>query len=307
MPFIAANIDVRGGYTIEGRPAASDTELPVTSLVVATSEYFEALRIPVRGGRLFSPADRDSAPLVAVVNDLLAERAWPREDAVGRSITVNMQGRWRTMQVIGVVGRVRHDGLDADARPEVFLPYAQFPFGSMTFVVQTSADPAAVISALKARIWNVDPTLPVYDAATLDSLVSQSLAPRRFVMQIVTSLSGLAFLLAAIGIYGMLSFSIAQRTGEIGLRLAMGASTSTIMRMVIREGMTLAAAGVAIGLVAALAMRRGISALLYGVSPADPLTLAGTTALLLVVALMACYLPARRATAVDPLAALRAQ
>jgi len=164
-----------------------------------------------------------------------------------------------------------------------------------------------VISPLKERIWDVDPTMVVYDAATLDSLIAQSLAPRRFVIQIVASLSGLAFLLAAIGIYGMLSFSTAQRTGEIGLRLAMGASTDNIMTMVLREGMTLAAAGVTIGLAAALALRQGISSLLYGVSPADPLTIVGTTALLLAVALVACYMPARRATAIDPLTALRSQ
>lgn len=179
------------------------------------------------------------------------------------------------------------------------------PFEDVRLVLGRNANSA--VPPLKARIWEVDPTMVVHDSATLDSLVSQSLAPRRFVMQIVAGLSGLAFLLAAIGIYGMLSFSTAQRTGEIGLRLAMGASKVSIMKMVIREGMVLAAAGITIGLAAALAMRQGIAALLYGVSPADPLTLAGTTALLLVVALVAGYMPARRATAVDPLAALRAQ
>lgn len=179
------------------------------------------------------------------------------------------------------------------------------PFEDVRLVLGRNANSA--VPPLKARIWEVDPTMVVHDSATLDSLVSQSLAPRRFVMQIVAGLSGLAFLLAAIGIYGMLSFSTAQRTGEIGLRLAMGASKVSIMKMVIREGMVLAAAGVTIGLAAALAMRQGIAALLYGVSPADPLNLAGTTALLLVVALVAGYMPARRATAVDPLAALRAQ
>ena len=187
------------------------------------------------------------------------------------------------------------------------MPFAQVPFPSLTFVAQTSGDPAAVISPLKERIWDVDRTMVVYDAATLDSLVAQTLAPRRFVMRIVASLSGLAFLLAAIGIYGMLSFSTAQRTGEIGLRLAMGASKPSIMKMVMREGMMLAAAGVTIGLAAALAMQKGIVALLYGVSPTDPLTLVGTTALLFAIALVACYLPAHRATRVDPLAALRAQ
>ena len=173
----------------------------------------------------------------------------------------------------------------------------------MTFVVQTSVDPARSFRRSSEDLGR-RPDDGGARSATLDSLVAQSLAP---VMQIVGGLSGLAFLLAAIGIYGMLSFSTAQRTGEIGLRLAMGAGTDRIMRMVIGEGMMLAAAGVTIGLAAALAMRRGIAALLYGVSPADPLTSAGTAALLLAVALLACYMPARRATKVDPLTALRAQ
>ena len=307
MPFIRADIDIRGGYRIEGRPAPSDVELPATSLTIATSEFFQAMQIPLRRGRLFSETDRETAPQVAVINDLLAEREWPGRNPIGERITANWQGRWRTMEIVGVVGRVRHTGLDVDARPEVFMPLAQIQYGSMTFVVQTSSNPAATIPALKARIWELDPTLPLYQTATLDALVSQSHAPRRFVMQIVGSLSGLAFALAAIGIYGMLSFSTAQRTREIGVRLAMGGSRISIMRMVIREGMLLVAIGVAIGAAASLVLSRGIAALLYGVSPTDPVTLAGTTALLLVVALLACYVPARRATMVDPLAALRAQ
>jgi predicted permease len=307
MPFLRSDIDVQRGFRVAGRPSPPDDQLPMVSLTVATREYFEALRVPLRSGRLFSETDREQAPPVAIINDLMAEQVWPGENPVGKRITVTWERQPRPMEVVGVVGRVRHNGLETEARPEVFMPFAQVPFGSMTFVAQTFGDPAAVISPLKERIWDVDPTLVVYDAATLDSLVAQSLAPRRFVMQIVASLSGLAFLLAAIGIYGMLSFSTAQRTGEIGLRLAMGASKVSIMNMVIREGMLLTAIGVAIGLAAALAMRRGISALLYGVSPADPLTLAGTAAVLLAVALLACYMPARRATTVDPLAALRAQ
>jgi putative ABC transport system permease protein len=307
MPFMRSDIDIRGGYSVEGRPVPAAGPPPITSLTVATPEYFEALRVPLRRGRFFSDRDHENAPPVAIINDLMAQRVWPRENPIGQRIMVTWERQKQPMEIVGVVGGFRHNGLESEARPEMFMPLAQVPFGSMTFVVQTSAEPAAVVSPLKRRIWDVDPTLVVYDAATLDELVSQSLAPRRFVMQIVSSLSSLAFLLAAIGIYGMLSFSTAQRTGEIGLRLAMGASTNTIMRMVIREGMMLAAAGVAIGLAAALAMRQGIVALLYGVSPADPLTLVGTTALLLVVALVACYLPARRATSVDPLAALRAQ
>jgi predicted permease len=307
MPFIRADIDVRRGFRVAGRPAPPDDQLPITSIAVATGEYFEALRIPLRNGRLFSDSDSEHAPPVAIINDLMAERVWPGENPIGQRITVTWERQKRPMEIVGVVGRLRHNGLESEARPEVFVPFAQVPFGSMTFVVQTSSEPAALISSLKARIWEADPTMVVHDAATLDSLVAQSLAPRRFVMQIVGSLSGLAFLLAAIGIYGMLSFSTGQRTGEIGLRLAMGAGADRIMRMVIGEGMMLAGIGVTIGFVAALAMRRGIAALLYGVSPADPLTLAGTAALLLAVALIACYMPARRATKIDPLTALRAQ
>jgi len=307
MPFLRGDIDVRRGFRVVGRPSPPDDELPPVSLTIATPEYFEALRVPLRSGRLFSDADRQNAPQVAIINDLMAERVWPGENPVGQRITVNWDRQRQAMEIVGVVGRVRHQGLDSDARPEVFMPFTQVPFPSLTFVVQTSADPAAVIAPLKMRIWDIDPTLVVYDSATLDSLVTQSLAPRRFVMQIVASLSGLAFVLAAIGLYGMLSFSTSQRAGEIGVRLAMGASKDSIMKMVIREGMILVGAGVMIGLAGALAMRQGISALLYGVSPTDPLTLAGTTALLLAVALIACYMPARRATTVDPLAALRAQ
>lgn len=200
---------------------------------------------------------------------------------------------------------MRHDGLDVDPRPEVFMPFSQLPFGSMTFVVRSTGDPSALIPALKARIWTVDPTLPFYDIATVDALVSRSLAPRRTMMQLLGALAGLAFLLAAAGVFGVLSFSIARRTREFGIRIAMGAAAGDIVRLVLGEGMTLVGAGVVCGLAGALAATRVLGALLYRVSPTDPLTLILTSALLLVVAMFACYVPARRATRVDPLVALR--
>jgi putative ABC transport system permease protein len=305
MPFMPSDIDVRGQFRVEGNTARDD-ELPAASLTVATPDYFAALDIPLQRGRMFSAGDDGDAAPVAIVNDLLAEHAWPGEDPIGRRISARWQGQWRMMEVVGVVGRVRHNGLESEPRPELFMPHAQLPFGSMTFVVETAIDPATVLPALKAHVWALDATLPLWDTATLDSLVADSLGPRRFVAQIVALVSGLAFVLSAIGIYGMLSFSTVQRTREIGLRVAMGASANTIMKMVIREGMTLVVIGVVIGLATALALSRTLSALLYGVSPTDPATIAVTTALLLVVALLACYVPARRATAIDPLAALRA-
>jgi putative ABC transport system permease protein len=305
MPFLPSDIDIRRPFRVEGRAAPPDNELPVTSLTIATSEYFESLRIPLTRGRLFSDSDRAAAPPVVIVNDLLAERSWPGEDAVGKRISTNWQNQWRTMEVVGVVGRVRHNGLESDPRIEMFMPFSQTPFGSMTFVVETSGDDAALLPLLKTQVWESDPTLPIWDASTLDSLVAQTLAPRRFILQIVGGLSALAFALSAIGIYGMLSFSTTQRTREIGLRLAMGASDGSIMKMVLREGMLTAATGATIGLVASLVLSRGMAALLYGISPTDPTTLAATTALLLAVAFAACYLPARRATRIDPLTALR--
>jgi putative ABC transport system permease protein len=307
MPFMPSDIDVRGQFRVEGGEAQSDEELPTTSLTIATSDYFEALDIQVQAGRLFSAADHGEAPPVAIINDLTAERVWPGQDPIGRRISARWQGQWRTMEIIGIVGRVRHNGLESDPRPELFMPHAQLPFGSMTFVVETSIEPSAVLPALKERIFALDSTLPIWDTATLDSLVAESLAPRRFVMQIVGIVSGLAFVLSAIGIYGMLSFSTVQRTREIGLRVAMGANTGSIMRMVIGEGMKLVVAGAVVGLATALVLSQVISALLYGISPTDPTTLGVTTAALLVVALVACYVPARRATMIDPVAALRAE
>jgi predicted permease len=306
MPFMAADIDVRGQYRVEGNVAQRDDELPAASLTVATSEFFAALDIPLQSGRLFAAADHGEAAPVAIVNDLLAQRAWPGETPVGRRITARWQGQWRAMEVVGVVGRVRHNGLESEPRPELFIPHAQLPFGSMTFVVETSIEPATVLPALKADIWALDSTLPLWDTATLDSLVTGSLSERRAVAQIVVLVSALAFALSAIGVYGMLSFSTVQRTREIGLRVAMGASAGSIMRMVIREGMSLVIVGAVIGLAAALTLGRAISALLYGVPPTDPVTIVVTTALLLGVALVACCVPAHRATRIDPLAALRA-
>jgi putative ABC transport system permease protein len=306
-PFLPSQIDIQGGYRVEGRPAPPDSELPVTTLTVATSDFFHALRIPLRRGRLFADTDRAGAPLVALVNEVIAERAWPGEDPVGQRITANWQGRWRTMQVVGVVGRVRHRRLEDTTRPELFIPAQQLPYGSMTFIVQTARDPAPLMPALKARIWEGNPTQAIYEATTLDSLVATSLAPRRFVMTVASALSGLAFALAALGIYGMLSFSTAQRTREIGVRMAMGGGTGDILRMVLGDGMRLVAAGIALGLLTALLLSRGIATLLFGVSTRDPLTLAATTGLLAAVALLACYVPARRAMRIDPLEALRAQ
>ena len=187
------------------------------------------------------------------------------------------------------------------------MPLSQVPFGSLTYVVQTTDDAGALIPAIRSRIWEIDRTLPIYDASTVKTLVAQSLAPRRFVTDLVSVLAGLAFLLATLGIYGILTFATAQRTREIGIRMAVGGKAHDILTLVLSESARLIAVGVVLGLLGSLAAARLIAALLYSTSPTDPLTLTGTAALLGLVALVACYVPARRATRIDPLSALRTQ
>ena len=305
MPFIDANINIEGGIRIEGRPVPPPTEQPSTSLTVATGDYFRVMRIPLRQGRLFAETDHASAEPVALVNELLAERHWAGSNPVGERITVNWQGRWLTAQVVGVVGRLRHDGFDADPRPEVFLPLSQLSFGSMTFVVRTSRDPAGLVQVLKSQVWAVDSTMPFYDVATIDALLTQALSPRRFLLWLLSGFAACAFALAAAGIYGVLTFSTLQRTREMGVRIAMGARAQDITRLIVGEGMSLVGLGLALGLIASATIARALSSFLYGVTPLDPLTLGSAVTLLCTVALAACYLPARRATRVDPLTVLK--
>lgn len=307
LPFSQSNINIQGGFKVEGRPAPPDAELPVTSLTVASPDYFAAMQIQLRNGRLFTADDHAMTTPVALINDLMAERFWPAGSPLEQRITVNWQGRWRTMQVVGVVGRLRHDGLDRDPRPEVFIPFSQLAFGSMTFVVRTATDAASLIPAFRSRIWDIDPTMPLYDTTTVDALMAQSLAPRRFITDLLSVLAGLAFLLATLGIYGIVSFATGQRTREIGVRMAVGGSARNILGLMLGDSARLIGLGLLAGLLGSLVTARGIAALLYGVSPTDPLTLAGTTLLLALVALVACCVPAARAMRIDPLSALRAQ
>jgi predicted permease len=307
MPFAAANINIEGGFKVEGRPDLPEGDRSSAFLTVATADYFRAMDIQLTRGRVFNDDDRANGILVGLVNDKIAERFWPGESPIDQRISVNWLGRWRTLQVVGVVGQLRHEALDREARAEVFMPLSQTPFGSMTFVVRTTGDAAALIPALRSRIWEVDRGLPIYDASTVSALVAQSLAARRFVTNLLSVLAGLAFLLATLGIYGMLVFSTAQRTREIGIRMAVGGKAGDIVSLVIGESARLIAAGVFLGLLGSMAAARLLAALLYSTSPTDPLTLAATTLLLAAVALLACYVPARRATRIDPLSALRAQ
>jgi putative ABC transport system permease protein len=306
MPFIEANIGIRSPFLIEGRAAAPGQE-PSVFLSVAAPGYFEAMRIGLRAGRLFDERDGAGGRLVALVNEAAARQHWPDESPLGRRVGLRYQGRPREVEVVGVVAAVQHERLDRAAQPEAFLPHAQAPSGSMTYVIRGSTDPAALVPAAKQRIWSVDPMQAFYRTATVPELVTRTVADRRFLMLLLSAFAALALLLATTGVYGLVSYVAAQRTREIGVRVALGAGARDILGLVVGQGLTLACSGLAIGALAFLLLRRSLSGLLYGVSASDPVTAAAVFALLMAAALAACYLPARRALATDPVAALRGE
>lgn len=307
MPFIESNINVESALRIEGRPAPAAGDEPSTFVNIATTGYFEAMRIPVERGRLFTADDRVGTRPVALVNEALARRYWPGTNPVGQRITVQMSGRPWQAEVVGVVGAVRHDGLDGPPRPEAFFPHSQQPSGSMTIVMRGSGDARALLESAKRQVWAVDPLQAFYRTATLDELLSLSTAGRRFSVVLLAALAGVALALSVVGVYALVAFSTRSRAREIGVRMAMGATRSQIVRLVVGETARLVAAGLAFGLVAALGFGRLLQSLLFDVTPGDPLTIAGVAALLAAVTLAASLAPARRATRVDPSAVLRAE
>ena len=281
----------------------------------ATPGYFQAMHIPLVRGRLLNSADDASAPLVAVVDTDFARRFWPNGDAVGRRVAVDavpdvkpQTPRWRT--IVGVVGHVKHYSLDVEGREQIYLPHTQPLFGvysprDMTLAVRTSLDPTSVTSAVRDQVFAMDKDLPLYNIATMDQLISDSVAQPRLNLSLLVAFAVLALTLAAVGVYGVMAYAVTQRTQEFGIRMTLGAGRSDVLRQVFFEGGRLAALGLALGLTAALALTRLMASLLFGVKPADPLTLGAAAALLIFVAFAACYIPARRATRVDPIVALR--
>jgi predicted permease len=305
MPFALSSVGIRSGLQDVGRPPVNEAEQPVAYITVATPGYFRAMSIPLRAGRLLEDADRGNAPRVAVISDGLRRREWPDESPLGRRIQISFRGVPVELEIVGVVSQIRHDGLDTSARSEIFLPHAQLPFGSMTFVARGGGDRAALIDRVKRQIWSVDPLQSIYDAADVERLVAASVVRQRFSMTVMSAFALIALALCAGGIYSIISFTTTQRTREIGVRMALGADAPAIRRMVLREGAVVILAGLATGLVGAFAASRFLRTLLFGVEATDPITFLVVSAILAGVGLAACYLPARRATRVDPLIALR--
>jgi len=303
LPFHDNSIDIDGSFGIEGRPAP--TQDPSAFLTIATTDYFAAMGIPLRSGRLFTRFDRDASQPVALIGETTARRFWPDEDPVGKKITLAFLGQPKVREIIGVVGDTRHTGLDSNPRTEIFLPHLQEPYGSMTYVVRPARESAALLQAVKTEVWAVNKDLPFSSVATIDELVSRSLGERRFNLLLLGSFAVIALALASIGIYGLMSFSTSRRTHEFGVRMALGAQTRDVITLVLREGMVLTLIGVALGLAASIVLTRLLSSLLYGVTATDPATFAVISLVLAGVALAACFVPARRATKVDPMIALR--
>jgi putative ABC transport system permease protein len=273
----------------------------------ASAGAFTVIGAPLLRGRLFSDQDGQGGAPVTIVNEAMARRLWPDADPVGRRFKFGRaasQAPWLT--VVGVVGDMRREGLEREPIPQIFEPLAQNPSRLATLLVRTSGDdPLQVAAAVRAAVHRVDPRVPVYDVTTLDRRIGGFLTARRFQTSLVVGFAVVALLLAAIGIYGLIRYSVVARTHEIAIRMAIGAQAGDIFRMIVREGLTLTAVGLAIGLVGAVIVGRAGSSLLFSVTATDPVTLLAVSVVLAVVAAAACYVPARRAMKVEPVAALR--
>ncbi len=293
-------------FTIDGKESDPSNE-PRGQVRVASVDYFEAMGIPVLQGRTFTEQDRWDSPSVIVISQELARRYFPNGDAIGRRIETGWgrEGHKLGGEIVGIVGDVKHFSLAAEVPPAYYAPADQWPTDEMTFVVRSSGSVTAMTASIRSVIQSLDPELPIFDARSGESLVAASLAQPRFYLMVIATFATAALLLAVIGIYGIIAYTVRQRTREIGVRMALGASAGQIVRMVVGEGLTLAALGSALGVTIALALAGQITALLYGVNGRDWVTLVSVTAVLLMAAIMACLMPARSAARLGPQEALR--
>jgi putative ABC transport system permease protein len=308
VPLSDLNFNI--SFEVEGRPAAPAGHEPTMEVRVASVGYFGAIGIPLKRGRLFSASDGMNAPQVVLLSESAVRRYFPTEDPLGRNIKIGWtfdEGRRAGGTVVGIVGDVKDAGLDAEARPEIYLPYAQMGLDSMTVVVRGDVPAASLSRAVEEVVHDLDANLAVANIKTLDQIVSASVADRRFYMLLIGLFAAVALVLAAVGIFGVMSYAVTQQTREIGIRMALGADRRDVVRMVLQHAALLIFAGVAIGMGLALAAGRALSSMLFDLSPRDPATLVAVSIVLGTIALLASYLPARRATRIDPVTALRAE
>jgi predicted permease len=309
-PLLLGGGGIPTAIRIIGQAAIREDQKPAALMNIATPGYFPAMRISLLRGRLFNDFDRaDSAPVV-LINQAMAQRFWAEKDPVGTKIVVpRVSGDFNAppveCEIVGIVGDVRQTGPEREAEAEFYRPHIQDPTGSVAFLVRTRTDPSAALKSVETAIWQANKTIPFYVATTMDDLLSSQFQQRYFSLALLGGFALLALTLSAIGIYGVISYSTSQRTQEMGIRMALGAQTSDVLRLVIRQAMFLVLTGVALGIAGSLALKQLLSGFLFGVSANDPITLVGVAAILSAVALLACYIPARRATRIDPLLALR--
>ncbi|MGZ4856726.1 MAG: ABC transporter permease [Candidatus Angelobacter sp.] len=297
-----------GPITVEGRvPPPGEKFINADERVVA-GHYFETMQIPLLKGRLFNDQDTEDKPRVVLVDEFMAQQLWPNQDPLGKRISFgDLASRQEWATVVGVVGRIKQDALDSDSRIAFYLPHSQYISRLLNIVLRTTTDPASLTSAVAHELHEVDRDLPLYGVVTMEERVAGSLARRRFTTVLLAMFAGFALALATIGIYGVMAYLVIQGTREIGIRMALGATQRTVLRLVVKQGMMLALCGVGVGLIAALAFSRLVSGLLFGVRATDPLTFVAITVLLTLVALLASYIPARRAARIDPMISLRCE
>jgi len=303
LPFAGSH----SGTTVEiqGRPPLPAGKGLNTGVCVTDANYFRAMQIPLKHGRLFNDAEAAEMRHVVVINEEFARKNFPGEDPLGKRVTIYMKDKNDPCEVIGIVGDSKHMGLDSEIEPMSYWPQPELVYSGMTLVVRSESDPLALVEPIRREVMALDKDQPIADVSTMEQLLKDSVARARFSTLLLAIFAGVALLLAAVGIFGVMSYAVSERTHEIGLRMALGAQTRDVLGLVVRQGMMLALAGVVIGLAAAFALTRVMATLLYGVSATDPVTFAVIPMLLAFVAFLACYLPAQRAAKVDPMVALR--
>jgi putative ABC transport system permease protein len=302
---VSANFDQRT-VEAEGQPKAPG-DYPDIDNYMVSPDYLRAMSIPLLKGRALIPQDNENAPLVVLASETMARKLWPGEDPIGKRVRFYnsdpaAERPWRT--VVGVVRDVKQYGLDTAAPMAMYETLAQFPTTAVTLVVRSATDPATIVAAIRHEILALDPDQAVFNIATMDQLLADSMSLRRFSMFLLGGFAALALILAAVGIYGVLAQSVSQRTHEIGIRMALGAQTRDVLKLIVRQGMSLTAIGIIVGLAGAFALTRLLTSLLFGVGATDPITFLWIPVLLAAVSFFACYLPARRAARLDPIKAL---
>jgi putative ABC transport system permease protein len=298
-------------FEIEGRVTPPESRSQSANFIPVGPDYFDTVGVRLLTGRKFTPQDDQDHPGVALVNESFAKHYFPNENPLGQRMKPGPPGRiWKgqkltTFEIVGIVHDVKLAGLDAPSEPAYYLPASQAPLEDMMLLVRTTTDPLSIVGGVRQAVWSIDPNQPISNVTTLEKVVDESVAQRRLNMLLMGLFGGLALLLSAVGIYGLLSHAVTQRTQEMGIRMALGAQVGDVLKLVLRQGMMLAVAGEVIGLVGAFALTRLMRGLLFGVTPNDAMTFVVVAGVLAVVTFLACYIPARRATKVDPLVALR--